>query len=295
MSGVVQQQKCTNHPQWRAAGSVDADPDEGTERKPASPHEPVTNASEGPRQRRSKAFDFRGVYSIELSTDERAHSDPCQIRVCVEVARFARQRGAILGSVNSPRQISERGLHGEADASSIQRLIVPRALHGEEPEVHGELDAKGQVNRAGRRGCHLVTSTAAHARRPANKNQSTCRIEWKTFQSAPPATIAAMITTTAREGAESLPQIATIARTSGAKIIIAVIVTRPPRKRSIDMPDRCSESSESPTRSAIRSLVRSSCNAISRRSTTMLHALILAVRRAASSDAGSAPGIPGAS
>src|SRR5450759_1060900 len=98
--------------------------------------------------------------------------------------------------------------------------------------MHRELDAHGQVHRSTCWGSHLVTSNPIHTRRPARKNQSTCRTEWKTFQSAPPATIAAMTTTTARDGAESVPQIATIARTSGAKIIMAVIVTRPPRNRS---------------------------------------------------------------
>jgi hypothetical protein len=106
------------------------------------------------------------------------------------------------------------------------------------------------------------------------------------------ATIAAMTTTTAREGAESPPQITTIARTSGLKIIMAVIVTRPPRNRSIDMPDRWSESSAFRDPSSILSRVCSSRIAINRRSTTMLHPLMLAVSRAASRHAGSAPGIP---
>ena len=83
-----------------------------------------------------------------------------------------------------------------------------------------------------------------------------------------------------------------MALTRGAKIIIAIIVTRPARSRSSDMPERWSDSNASREPASRLSRVRSRRAAISLRSTTMLQPLMLAVSSAARSDAGKAPGIP---
>ena len=56
-----------------------------------------------------------------------------EIRMRVEVRALARQRRLERVAVHAAGQPPQRGLEGEPDAVAEQRLVVPRALDGEQP------------------------------------------------------------------------------------------------------------------------------------------------------------------
>jgi hypothetical protein len=138
MPGVVQQEKCTDYCQSRRARTVNAETDKGAEWKPARPNKSVANGSKRTCERAPKTLNPRRVHALELGACERSNRDTGEIWMRVEVARFAREGSAVLGTSSPAWQKSECGLHHEAYTRAEQRLVIPRALHGKQSDEHRE-------------------------------------------------------------------------------------------------------------------------------------------------------------
>src|SRR5207244_5967810 len=128
----------------------------------------------------TEALYSRGLNAIQLGPRERADCDAGEIRMRIEVARFASQRRAILLSIYPAREQPERRLDHKPNAGAVQSLVIPRSLQREQAKVHRELDAKRQIAGGRDRG-HLVISKADHTSSPAAKNQRTWRTKCNTF------------------------------------------------------------------------------------------------------------------
>src|SRR3954466_3583885 len=119
----------------------------------------------------------------------------------IEVRALARHCCLELGAVHSPGQQPQRGLDAERHAIPEQRLIIPRALDGEQPREDVQPRERRDTRRAshGRSGDHRTIRMRSPTPSPAAKYDRAPRAEWKIVHAAAPATDAATPTTNPRE------------------------------------------------------------------------------------------------
>ena len=205
MAGIVQAEEDEDDGHRSSPEAEGDERDERREWQPARPDEPIADAAERSAERRAETLDALGRHAAELRARERADGDGGEIRMRVEVRALARH-GRLEGvAVHAAGQAAQHGLQREADAVAEQRLVVPRALNGEQAAEHAHPRHGGDARR-GRRcgkaagsgsGRHRVVRSSKPTSRPAAKYQRAPRAEWKIVHAAAAATAHAAPTVTA--------------------------------------------------------------------------------------------------
>src|SRR5207249_1498628 len=240
--------------------------------EPPRPDQAVAERPERAAQGAAQPLHLLRGRTLVLGPRRRSHRESAQVGVRVEEVRAPRDGRSISGAILPRPQVSQQRLLRHPDPDPLQALVVPRALHGEQPQ-------QGAAERRAAGARHRSQTSTVPPSTPATNH---ARLAPRPTTRSVPAVAAASAAATAAMPSSVTPRSGSVparnSRTRWANPSPAA-VTAAARSASRAIAETCSRTSRRASPASSRSVTACTARAVARRTMYMLKPPSMAVTR----------------